>query len=144
MVVVDALDAAMSRAQRLSVRAACAMPHVAVELSMQPVVVYVARELTEDRCRQDVTRGHEQKHLEVIRATLDESAQRLRDRMPARLGTAPLQGASGTALSHAFDTALRGYLSTFMREQSRLLAERQADIDSPQEYARVAGACRAH
>lgn len=111
---------------------------------MQPVTVYVAREIAHDTCRREVTREHELKHVEVDREVLDEAAQRLREELPARLGTVALHGSSGAALSSTFETSLRTYLSAFMREQHALLAQRQAEVDSASEYARVAGACAAH
>jgi hypothetical protein len=127
--------------QRLGGRA-CATPRVVVRLSMQPVVVYVARELADDRCRHDATREHELKHVEVDRDVLEQAARTLREQLAPAMGTATLQGASGVVVEKQYEATLREYLSAFMREQHRRLAERQAEIDSPEEYARVAGACR--
>lgn len=128
--------------QRASGRA-CASPHVVVRLSMQPVVVYVARELADDRCQHDATREHELRHVEVNREVLDETTRTLREELASEMGTAVLQGASSAAVAKQYEAMLRAYLSTFMREQQRRLAARQAEIDTPDEYARVASACRA-
>jgi hypothetical protein len=121
----------------------CATPHVVVQLSMQPVVVYVARELAGDRCQHDVTREHELKHIAINREVLDDAARKLRDELAPAMGTAILHGASGPGIASQYESRLRDYLENFMREQHRLLAQRQAEIDSPDEYARVANACRA-
>jgi hypothetical protein len=37
--------------------------------------------------------------------------------------------------------SVRDYLAQFMGERQRLLDEAQADVDSPEEYARVLNAC---
>jgi hypothetical protein len=127
--------------QRASGRA-CATPHVVVRVSMQPVVVYVAREIAGDRCQHDATREHELKHVAVDREVLDDAARRLREELAPALGADVLKGTSGTVIAKQYESALRDYLSGFMQEQHRVLAERQAGIDSPDEYAREANACR--
>lgn len=120
----------------------CATAHVSVQLSMQPVIVYVASEIANDRCRHDVTREHELKHLAVNREVLGDAARRLREDLPAALGTTVLEGASAGAIAQRFEAALRERMAAFMRDQQQRLAERQATIDGPEEYARVANACR--
>ena len=44
----------------------CGMPRLRVELSMQPVTVFVASELATGSCQHDVTLLHEMKHVEVM------------------------------------------------------------------------------
>lgn len=127
--------------QRASGRT-CGTPRVRVQLSMQPVVVYLARELADDRCQREATREHELRHVGVNREVLGEAARTLREQLGSALGTAVLHGASGAAIAKQYEAALRDYLSAFMREQQRLLAERQAAVDTPDQYARVASACR--
>lgn len=127
--------------QRASARA-CASPQVTVEVSMQPVVVYVASELASDRCQHDVTREHELRHVEVDREVLDQTARRLREEIGPAMAPVILKGPSGAAVAQQYEAALRDYLAGFMREQRLVLAQRQAAIDSVEEYARVASACR--
>jgi len=119
----------------------CGSPHVTVRLSMQPVVIYVARELRDDTCRHDATREHELQHVAVYQQKLDESAQKLERQLAADVGAQVLRDASGAALRRAYEARLRNYLSAFMRAEYDELTERQARIDTPEEYARVAAAC---
>ena len=56
---------------------ACATPHVRIELSMQPVTVFVASELATQPCQHDVTLSHEMKHVEVSRQALELAARDL-------------------------------------------------------------------
>ena len=67
---------------------ACGTPTVHVQLSMQPAVVYLARELDGQACDQSAARAHEQRHVAVYRAALAEAARRLRTELPDALGDA--------------------------------------------------------
>ena len=122
---------------------ACGTPKVRVELSMQPVVVYLARELAGRACEQAATREHEQKHVALYRALLQESAQRLTAELPDALGARVRVAPSTGELKQRFDADLRAYLSRFMAEQQADITARQAEIDTPEEYDRVAHACGA-
>src|SRR2546427_908124 len=65
---------------------ACGTPRVRIELSMQPVIVYLASELAARPCQHDVTLSHEMKHVEVFRETLQLAAQDLARDFPAAIG----------------------------------------------------------
>jgi hypothetical protein len=121
---------------------ACGAPKVHVELSMQPAIVYLARELEGQPCDQSATREHEQKHVEVYRSLLEESRRRLVDELPGAIGTSLRIDASTAELKRRFDADLRDYMGRFMAEQQADMTARQAEIDTPEEYARVANACR--
>lgn len=120
---------------------ACGTPTVHVQLSMQPAVVYLARELDAQACDQSAARAHEQRHVAVYRAALAEAARRLRAELPDALGDAVRAAASAGELRRRFEADLRDYLDRFMAEQQSDMAEQQAQIDTPEEYERVAHAC---
>jgi len=120
---------------------ACGTPRVRVELSMQPVMVYVARELVEAPCQHEITLSHEMKHVEVFREVLDEAAQDLERELPESIGTELRRATSPDELQQRLIVAIRDYLAQFMQARQRLLDERQAKVDSPEEYARVSTAC---
>jgi hypothetical protein len=120
---------------------ACGTPTVVAELSMQPAVVYLARELKGHPCDRDATREHEMRHVAVYRELLAASAQRLATELPETLGKAVRTASSTGELKRRFDADLRAYMSRFMEEQQAQMAARQAAIDTPEEYARVAHAC---
>jgi hypothetical protein len=122
---------------------ACATPEVDVTLSMRPTTVYLARELAGDRCQREATRQHELRHVDAYRALLDEAAARLRAELPAAVAREAWSGGSAGDVRRRFDATLRAVLGDFMRTQHEVLAERQAGIDTPEEYARVGRACRA-
>ena len=120
---------------------ACGTPTVHAELSMQPAVVYLARELTGRECERAATREHEMRHVAVYREVLGESARRLAAELPAAIGNGVRTESSTSDLKRRFDADLRSYMSRFMNEQQADMAARQAEIDTPEEYARVAHAC---
>ena len=119
----------------------CGMPRLRVELSMQPVTVFVASELATGSCQHDVTLSHEIKHVEVLRQTLDRAARDLERDLPEAIGAELRHAKNREELEQRLVVSLRDYLPQFMGERQRLLNEAQADVDSPEEYARVSNAC---
>jgi hypothetical protein len=121
---------------------ACGTPQVRVELSMQPITVLVARELADLPCQHEVTLSHEMKHVAVYVEVLHDAAQALGRELPEAVGMERRRAASALELQQQLNAAVRDELAEFMRGQQRILEERQAEIDSPEEYARVSTACR--
>lgn len=121
---------------------ACGHAFVRITLSATPMTVFLARELSTNPCKRAVTLEHEQKHVDVYREVLAEATPELEQVLRKRVGTALRRGTSGVELQRQLDTTMRELLADFMREQSRVLNERQAEVDSPAEYARLSGACR--
>jgi len=119
----------------------CGMPRLRVELSMQPVTVFVASELATGSCQHDVTLSHEMKHVEVLRQTLDRAARDLERDLPEAIGAELRHAKNREELEQRLVVSVRDYLAQFMDERQRLLNEAQADVDSPEEYARVSNAC---
>jgi hypothetical protein len=119
----------------------CATPHVTVRVSMQPVVVYVARELRGNACRFAATRAHEMQHVAVYREELADTARELRAQLAASVGTQVLHGRSAAELNRRYETRLRDYLSTFMRARHEAMDARQAQLDTPEQYAKVGAGC---
>jgi hypothetical protein len=122
---------------------ACARPRVTVELFVQPITVYIASEYAHDPCRVQAIREHEQRHVDVFEAFARDAAKRLPRELSAAIGDRPsYQMSLGEAQRH-LDRRIGDALSVFMRDAERTLAQRQADVDTPQEYQRVNAACKA-
>jgi len=119
----------------------CGMPRLRVELSMQPVTVFVASELATESCQHDVTLSHEMKHVEVFRQTLDRAARDLERDLPEAIGGKLRHAKNPGELQQRLVVSARDYLAQFMGERQRLVDEEQAEVDSPEEYARVSNAC---
>ncbi len=120
---------------------ACGTPRIRVELSMQPVTVFIARELAQAPCQHDVTLSHEMKHVAVFREVLDEAARALEHDFPEAIGAELRRAASPDELQRRLIVGLRDYLARFMSDWQRELDARQAEVHSPEEYARVSTTC---
>ena len=121
---------------------ACGTLTVDVTLSMQPMIVYLAQELDGSPCARNATMEHELKHVAVFREVLDEAAHDLAAELAAAIGPAPQRAGSQTELQRQLNARVNDYLSDFMHRRQRELDERQNEVDSAQEYARVKNACR--
>ena len=122
---------------------ACARPRVAVELFLNPLTVFVAREYSGDPCRARVIREHEERHVAVYAAFAQEAAGLLRSDLARAIGTEPHFASDIAEAQRHFDRRITVTLEGFMREAQRSLAERQARIDTPEEYERVRSSCQA-
>lgn len=119
----------------------CGTPRARIELSMQPVTLYVASELARQPCQHDVTLEHEMKHIEVFREALELAARDLARDFPVAIGHQLRPATNASELQARFVVSVRNYLAQFMRDRQRMLDESQAAVDSPEEYARVLTAC---
>jgi hypothetical protein len=119
----------------------CGTPRVRIELSMQPMTVFVAQELAAQSCQHDVTLSHEMKHVDVFRAELDRAAHDLERDFPIAIGAELRRATNPGELQQRFVVSVRDYLARFMQERQQQLDESQAEVDSPEEYARVSTAC---
>ena len=119
----------------------CARPSVTVELSLAPMTVYIAQAYRDDPCREPLIVEHERRHVDVYRTYVGEAAARLRSELPRRLGTGLVHAPSMAAAQAEVDAALAATIAAFMEESERILEERNAAIDTPEEYLRISLAC---
>ncbi len=98
-------------------------------------------ELPTESCQHDVTLSHEMKHVEVFRQTLDRAARHLERDLPEAIGAELRHAKNPGELQQRLVVSVRDYLAQFMGERQRLVDEEQAEVDSPEEYARVSNAC---
>lgn len=122
---------------------ACVRPRVSVELFLRPMTVYVAREYADDPCRARTIRAHEQRHVDVYARYANEAVGPLTGQLRDVVGSAPHYASTVAEAQHGLDRRIESTLEAFMRESERALAARQAQVDTPEEYARVTGACLA-
>jgi hypothetical protein len=120
---------------------ACARPRVHVELFVRPMTVYVASEYAGDPCRARTIREHEQRHVDVYSGYAGEAVSKLTRQLNAVVGDEPHFANTVGEAQRRLDRRIAGALEAFMRESERTLATRQAQVDTPEEYARVTSAC---
>ena len=61
--------------------------------------------------------------------------------LPEAIGAELRHAKNPGELQQRLVVSVRDYLAQFMGERQRLLDEEQAEVDSPEEYARVSNAC---
>ena len=120
----------------------CFRTQVRVELFMRPLTVYVAREATDDPCMRAVIREHEMKHVAVYDAYLQEAADGLAQALPAEFGSEVRYTSDETRTRQAVEARIKQFLADRLQQGGRELELRQRSVDSPEEYARIAAACR--
>jgi len=120
---------------------ACGTLDVDVGLSMQPVTIHLAQELDGSPCARTATMEHEQKHVAVFRAVLEEATRDLATGLAGAIGPGLQRARSQGELQRQLNARVNDYLAEFMNRRRRELDERQNAVDSPQEYARVKNAC---
>jgi len=120
----------------------CFRTQVRVELFMRPLTVYVAREATGDPCVRAVIHEHELKHVAVYDAYLREAVDGLAQALPAEFGNGIRYTEDEARTRQAVEARLTQFLAEHLQQGSHELELRQRSVDSPEEYARIAAACR--
>jgi hypothetical protein len=119
----------------------CVLPHIAVTLYYQPIVVYVSREFKPGSCAYDAVLAHEMRHLKSYLDYLPKVKERVEARLGGRFAGRPLYaraGASRLLLQRDIDRNWMPYIRGEMGRVERM----QAAIDSPREYARLSKVCQ--
>lgn len=121
----------------------CMRADVRVELAMEPLTVFIARELDADPCLQRAVREHELQHVAVYEAVLAASPSTLARALETAFGGRTFNGASTAAVKGEVEAAIARHLDAFLDATGHAVRARQAAVDTPAEYARVTAACPA-
>jgi hypothetical protein len=119
---------------------ACFRPQMRVELTMRPMTIYLATEISGKRCR-DAVRDHELRHVAVYRQRLAEAAADLERDLPDLYGPKVFVVRDQAASEVEMRRRLGEFMHDFMADNMETIKARQAAVDSPEEYARVRDAC---
>jgi hypothetical protein len=84
---------------------------------------------------------HERKHVAVYRDYLAEVVVEVRDEITRAYGNVVMHFPGRDQAQREIEAALTGYLDPILQRSTRELKLRQAEVDTPAEYARVAAAC---
>ena len=119
----------------------CASPQITVTYGMRPMTVYIAREFPPDSCAYREIYEHELRHVKAYQAHLASMEKDLSATLNARFATGgPWRGPVGQTQSRLQQEFNDRWLPYIQREINRG-DETQALIDTPEEYARISGAC---
>jgi len=118
----------------------CVAPHLEVNLTYLPIIVYVGREFAPGSCAYKEILAHELRHLKVYLDFLPGAEKTVSAALARRFQGKPLYALAGQArdlLQREIDTRWVPYIQNEMSKVERL----QAAIDTPQEYARLGKVC---
>lgn len=119
----------------------CIAPRITVELSYQPLDVYVARELHPASCSYREVYAHEMQHVRVYRDNLPLLEQRVREELVRRYGGHPLYAPrdKGLAILHE---QIDGWLRPLLKAELAKVELQQLALDSRDETERLSHLCQ--
>lgn len=119
----------------------CVAPRIEVSLYYQPIVVYIGREFAPGSCAYREILAHEMRHLRSYLETLPQVEDRARARLAGRYRGRPLYARAGQA-RELLQREIDANWLPFIRAEMAHVESLQAEIDSPQEYARLSKVCQ--
>jgi hypothetical protein len=119
----------------------CLRTTVRIELVLDPLTMFIARELDADPCRAAAVREHELRHVAVYEAALAAAPATLGATLEATFGGRTFGGASVAAIQTEAEAAIARHLDAYLETTGAALRSRQAAVDTPEEYARVSASC---
>ena len=118
----------------------CIAPRIDLSLNYSPVLIYVSNEFAPGSCGYQVILEHEQRHLQAYMDNLARVEKVVRDALNKRFDAKPLYAPSGTAMS-ALEHEITSQWFPFIRDEFDKGKDKQALIDTPEEYARMGKVC---
>lgn len=124
----------------------CVIMHEAHGTFISSPEIHVANNFDEGSCEYSEVLAHEQKHVRALRAfhRRHEKDMRTQLRKIARtvptIEPVPEEGVE--AAQNGLNAYMQSEMDRYFKKIAQKLIETQREIDSPEEYARVAGKCR--
>jgi hypothetical protein len=119
----------------------CIAPRVTVELSYQPLDVYVARELRPTSCSYREVFAHEMLHVKIYVENLPRIEQRVRDELTSPYGGRPLYAPRNKGLSILSDQ-IDSWLRPLIQAELAQVEAQQRALDSHDENERLSHLCQ--
>ncbi len=118
----------------------CIAPRIEVDLSFQPLEVFVAREFPPQSCSYREVFEHEMKHVKLYAEHLARIEALVRAELVRRYAAGPLYGPVGSGLARV-QGQIDAWLGPMIREQLAQVELQQVKIDGPDETERLSHAC---
>lgn len=119
----------------------CIAPHITVELSYQPLDVYVAREFHPASCSYREVYAHEMQHVRIYLDHLPRIERRLRDELVSRYGGRPLYAPHNVGIA-TLNAEIDTWLRPFIQAELAQVEKRQQALDSGDETERLSHLCQ--
>lgn len=119
----------------------CASPQLTLRYGYRPITIYVAREFPRGSCAHQEILAHEQRHVETYQAHARHIEAEILATLQRRFaGKGPWRGPA-----HQIPEQLRQELEQrwvpYVKRMLDQVEPAQREIDTPEEYARVAASC---
>ncbi|HEU4375172.1 MAG TPA: hypothetical protein VFS02_16875 [Telluria sp.] len=119
----------------------CVAPRIEVDLSYQPLDIYVAREFHPASCAYREVFAHELQHVKIYADQLPTIERVVREELVKRYGGRPLYAPRGTGLSTLQDQ-IDSWLPTLIRGELAKVETKQNALDSRLETDRLSHLCQ--
>lgn len=119
----------------------CVAPLVTVTLALAPLGVFIAREFSPNSCPYREVLAHEMRHVQLYRSALPMLQQQLHAALAERFGNRPMYAARGQGI-RTLAREIDDWLRPMIRAGLAAIELAQAEIDSPEEDARMSHACQ--
>ncbi len=129
-----------------SARACVGFDRIAVTLEMRPVI-YIASEFRRRECEYKAFLEHELKHVAMDRDILDDYAARMKDGLMFAFAEnrdrmiGPIPASLAAEARKALQDHIQGSIENLLRMTVQGRMDRQREIDTYYEYARLSNAC---
>lgn len=115
----------------------CVRPQVEVTLAVEPLKVAIAREHAPGSCEHGLTLRHEMKHVLVYERFLQEVAAQVEAELKSRIGDQVRHFASRADGERELPLLVERTVKPLIEAGMRQVQQRQAAIDTPEEYMRL-------
>lgn len=118
----------------------CIAPRITVDLSYQPLDVYVAREFQPTSCSYREVYAHEMRHVKVYADNLPRIEQVVREELVRRYGDRPLYAQRNKGVASLQDQ-IDGWLRPLIKAELAKVEQQQREVDNRDEVERLSRSC---
>lgn len=119
----------------------CLRPVIDVELAFDPMTVFVSSELTEGSCRFATTMRHELEHVRVYREFLEAAATDVETQLREYFGNRVFYFESAADAQARLNQETSERVGPFVEQAMNRVQEKQAPLDTREEYDRLERVC---
>ena len=119
----------------------CSSPQITVSYGFNPMTVYVAKEFPNGSCPYNEVYKHELRHVKTYQDHLVTIEQDLTDTLRQRFATGSVWRAPKGQTRLTLEKEMNERWLPFIKREIERVESAQRLIDTPEEYARVSGAC---
>ena len=119
----------------------CSSPQITVIYGFSPMTVYVAKEFPKGSCPYNEVYQHELRHVKTYQDHLVSIEKDLADTLRQRFATGSIWRAPKGQTRLMLEKEMNERWLPFIKREIERVESAQKLIDTPEEYARVSGAC---